>query len=356
MSPIGFRQKMAMGLWIGLGLAAVGALALLYRVWEALVPFFLALIMAYVLGPAVNRLNSRGWSRGWAILALYALFSLALAAGVLFLLPGMLAEIGNMVENLPKYGRAARDFISAAHDGYTRAAEPLGLREAVDDVINRIESAARVKMSGLAQSLLGLAKILVALLIAPLLTFYLLRDSRQIWSQIIHSVPAQSRSEVQEVLRRVDRVLGGFIRGQLLLAVSVGVMVGVAVRLLGLPYAITIGTFAGIAEVIPFFGPIIGAVPAALAALAYGPLKVLQVLVALLLIQQIENAIIAPKILGDRVGLNPLVIFLSVLIGGVLFGAIGMLLAVPLTGVLRVVWCYGWDRLLHWRDQVDNQG
>lgn len=352
MMKFGFRQKVALGLLFGTGLAAAGVAALLYRMREALVPFFLALLLAYLLGPAVNGLSARGLSRVWAILILYALLVLATGGVVWFLLPGLLGEVAKMTENLPQYGRTVRDFVSAAHDGYSRVAGPLGLQAAVDDAIGRVEGAVRVQIGGLAQGLLGLAKLMLAMLIAPLIAFYLLRDSRQIWGKVIGSVPKHGRSEVQEVLRRLDRVLGGFIRGQLLVAAMVGVMVGLSMSLLGLPFAIIIGLFAGVADIIPYFGPIIGAIPATVVALAYGPLKVLQVLVALMLIQQIENIVIAPKILGDRVGLNPLVIFLSILVGGILGGVIGMLMAVPLTGVIRILWCYGWDKLMLWRDEI----
>ncbi len=349
---MGFRRKVVLGLLIGMSVATVGAAVLLYRVREALVPFFLALLLAYLLGPAVNWLSSRGMSRPWAILGLYALLGLTTAGVIWFLLPGLLAEVAKMAENLPQYGRSVREFTSAAHDGYSRVAGPLGLQEAVDDVIGRIEGAIQAQVRGLAQGLIGLAKLLAAFLIAPLIAFYLLRDSRQMWGKLIGSVPPRGRGEVQEIIRRLDRVLGGFIRGQLLVAALVGVMVGLAVRILGLPYATIIGFFAGVADIIPYFGPVLGAIPAAVVAMAYGPLKVIQVLVALLLIQQIENTLLAPKILGDRVGLNPLAIFLSILVGGILGGVIGMLLAVPLAGVMRVLWCYGWDKLLAWRDEA----
>ncbi|MCL4370406.1 MAG: AI-2E family transporter, partial [Chloroflexi bacterium] len=164
------------------------------------------------------------------------------------------------------------------------------------------------------------------------------------------ALPRAVRSRFRGLVRDLDAVLSGFVRGQLLVASSVGLMAGVATWLLGLRYAVVIGVLAGVADVIPYFGPVIGALPAVLLGLAVSPWRALQVTLAFVIIQQLENAVVGPLLIGDQVRLHPLVVIFAVLVGGTLAGVWGMLLAVPAVGMTRVLWEFSSEQLLDWRD------
>lgn len=130
-----------------------------------------------------------------------------------------------------------------------------------------------------------------------------------------------------------------------MLGLSVGTLAAVATALLGLRFAVLLGIWAGLTEFIPYVGPVLGAVPAVLAGLAISPLRAVEVLLAFAIIQQLENAVLSPKIMGESVGLHPIVVLFAVLAGGYLAGGWGLILALPVAGLLRVLWCFFIARL-----------
>ncbi|MCD5410952.1 MAG: AI-2E family transporter, partial [Clostridiales bacterium] len=141
---------------------------------------------------------------------------------------------------------------------------------------------------------------------------------------------------ILEVVRDLDEVLGGFITGQLIVAAFIAILTTIALLVLGVRFAIIVGFIAGIANVIPYFESIIGIVPGVLFALLDSPTKPLWVLGIFIAIQQIESAILSPKIVGNKVGIHPIIVVLVLLIGGKLFGVVGLITAVPLAGTIKV--------------------
>jgi predicted PurR-regulated permease PerM len=181
--------------------------------------------------------------------------------------------------------------------------------------------------------------------LAPILAFYMLRDIDHVKERFVRSLPARYRQDILALLRALDRVLAGFVRGQMLLALLVGSLAATATALLGFRYPILLGIWAGLTEFIPYVGPVLGAIPAVLAGLSVSPLLALETVLAFAIIQQLENAVLSPRIMGHSVGLHPLVVLFAVLASGYLVGGWGLILALPVTGLLRVLWCFFVARL-----------
>jgi len=154
------------------------------------------------------------------------------------------------------------------------------------------------------------------------------------------------RKDVLDLGRKVNHVVSGFLRGQLIVSCIVGILVASCLSLLGVKYAIIVGIFAGLADIIPYFGPLISAVPAVALALTVSPWTALWVVILLIAIQQFEGSVLSPKIVGDRVGLHPLTVIFAVLAGGELMGILGMLMAVPVAATVKVVAAHVGDRIL----------
>ena len=150
-------------------------------------------------------------------------------------------------------------------------------------------------------------------------------------------MPARYRGDAQYVLREVNVALNGFFRGQLWICLFVGLFIYGGLALLKIPYALFIGLLAGLFDIIPYFGPVLGFLPAAALALSQSPLTVLWVLLLFIAANQIENSLISPWLIGDRVGLHPLVVIFAVLVGGYLMGILGLLIAVPVAAIGRVL-------------------
>jgi predicted PurR-regulated permease PerM len=341
--PLTRRRLLRVGLLLVLTGAAV--LLALYLVRPVLLPLLLGVVLAYMLAPAVRVLVDRGWPVAWAIGVVYLGLGLCLAVLGLKIVPTVLGELNRVAEALPRYVQLVRAQADGWVDSYRQANLPPGVRSAVDGWIGRTGDSLRLRLTGALDGAMSMVEGVLHLALAPVVAFYLLRDHRSLGRGLMSIFPATWRRPARRILHDLDEVLGGFIRGQLLLAGAVGLLATLACWLLGLRFALLLGVFAAGAELIPYVGPLIGMAPAVLAGLMVSPVTGLQVALAFLLIQQIENAVLSPLVIGERVGLHPVVILLVVLGGGYAGGLLGMLVAVPLVAMLRVLWRHLYDYL-----------
>lgn len=323
-----------------LAVAVAAAAALLVRVRGALTPFLLASVIAYVSHPAVKLLEARQVPRPLAILLVYV------ALGLLFLLPAMAvvprlaAEIDLVLAKLPEQTRRLERVTESVAFDLGRLRLPGGLEDAYMIVIGRVERLLEEFAARLASAFVGLLSQVFSLILAPFLAYYMLRDAEALAQAATAWLPERPRQHVLELGRRISRVLAGFVRGQLIVSAAVGFAVAAGLSLLGVRYAAILGLFAGLADVIPYFGPLISAVPALALGLMESPLTALWVALLLVAVQQLEGSVLGPRIVGERVGLHPLTVILSVLVGGELLGVTGMFLAVPAAAALKTVAAY----------------
>jgi predicted PurR-regulated permease PerM len=184
-------------------------------------------------------------------------------------------------------------------------------------------------------SALALAALFVAI---PVVSIYMLAEAETIKRFLLGVLPARGRERAKKVLTDLDEVVGGFVRGQLVVAVSVGLMTTLLLLALRVPFALLIGVWAGLIDVVPYLGAFAGAIPAiAIALISDGLTSALLVTLGFTVINQIEGHLLAPRIVSRTVRVTPLVVVFAVLIGGELFGLAGMFVAVPVAGVLRVI-------------------
>lgn len=333
------RRVLAALVLSGLALATVWGL---WTIRPVLAPFLLAVVLAYLLAPLVSGIAGLGLPRGWAILAVYAVLGAVGALVVVKLVPSALTEVRRLTESIPLYSARAREMADGLQRWVRDAGLPPELRESLDRSITNIEvrSVSALRRLVDIQTLEAAASFLVSLLLAPFLAFYLLKDLDYFRDRFVRALPRRYRQDIIRLLRDLDRVISGFVRGQVLLGLSVGGLAALVCGLLGLRFAVLLGIWAGLMEFIPYVGPMLGAVPAVLSGVAHSPWRGMQVALAFLLIQQLENAVLSPKIMGDSVGLHPIVVLFVVLAGGYLAGPWGLILALPAAGLLRVLWAF----------------
>lgn len=331
-------------------------LAVLWAARAALFPFALGLVVAYVLLPLVNRvhalmpegLRSRSVARPVAILIVY-LAGLALVAGLLsFLAPLVIKQIGLLLSTAPALYLEGQGLVEEALEAWNAYLTP-DLQQLIQDYAQRLGPGILAAIQRGTLRTIGIVTNTVSwilgLVVIPFWLFFVLNDSDRVKQGILGLLPDQLRPDAEALRIIIDRVLGAYIRGQLVLALTVGVMATAGLMLLGLDFALLLGLTAGAFEVFPFIGPILGAIPAILVALLQEPGLVLQVIVLFVAIQQIENILLVPKINGAAVALHPALIMVVLVIGQQLFGLIGMLVAVPVTAVLRDVVSYLYMRV-----------
>ncbi|MDQ6766563.1 MAG: AI-2E family transporter, partial [Candidatus Eremiobacteraeota bacterium] len=266
---------------------------------------------------------------------------LVLGSIVAFIGPRLGSEGRAFAHDFPQIMQQAQNWTLGANT-VVLGAIPIEARETAIKIIDAAGVSLQkdaMAIAGQAVSIvLSVASMVTAFIIIPVLAFYILLDADRLRLGVIRIVPAAYRATVLIVLHEIDTVLGGFIRGQIIVGASVAVLVTIILLILRIKYALLIGVFAGIVDIIPYLGAIAGAVPAVIIALLnYGFGWALLVVAAFVLIYQAEGHIIAPNVVGQRVGLTPLMVIIAILLGAELGGILGMFISVPLAGIIKAV-------------------
>jgi predicted PurR-regulated permease PerM len=220
---------------------------------------------------------------------------------------------------------------------------PAGIQEQIRSIVESQGPDLAARSAGLVLAFLA---VLVDLAIVLVVTFYLLLDAPRFRVLILRSLEPPNRAGARRVFHEIARVFGAYIRSQLIVALSLAALVTVALAIIGVPYAVLLGAFAGIVELIPMLGPFLGAVPALLIASTQPFPTVLWTAIAFLAIQQLESNVLVPRLTGNAVGLHPLAAMLALLAGFEAGGVIGALFAVPLVGL---IWVFISTAVLAWR-------
>jgi len=304
-----------------------------------------AWLLAWLLAPLVGRLERRGWSRNGAVLLIFVLGGLLLLGLLLLLLPLLLEQMRALLATLPSaLGELERQFWPrlAPLFGLDPAQLP-GLFDWLKEQLRAIpakEWQPVALWSGHALgSLLALLLALLQLLMIPLFAFYLLHDWQALHTAIRRHLPSRLRPTLLRLADEATLMVGHYLRGQLLLCLIEGVLYSIGLLLLGIPHALAIGMAAGLLIFIPYVGLLFALAAALLVALFnFGVDYHLVLLLALFAgMQLLDGLILAPRILGEQLGLHPLVILLALIVAGDRFGFVGMLLAVPATAIAVVI-------------------
>lgn len=321
------------------------AVSVVYYSSTVFLQLFVAFALAYILNPTVEFLESKGVRRLYGIMIVFCLTIAVCSGFAVFLVVSMTTEFSNMQINLPAYVRHLYEIIPTSVKGYLGVETPDRLTLQLNELLLQARNAApdllKPLLSFLQKALTSTVGVLLALLgylIIPVYLFYLLFDLPRLKTFIESYIPERFRPAYTKKLAEVDAVLSGFVRGQLSVCLILALLYSAGLYVIGIDLAIVIGTLAGAAFIIPYVGTIIGIMLSVVMAL----LKFNDILHPLLclgwfgFVQLLEGAIITPKIVGNTVGLHPLVAIVALLIGGQIFGIVGMLLAVPVTAVLQV--------------------
>ena len=347
------RQKRAL-LWVALGLLVGG------MIWAAravLLPYILGLVLAYLLLPLVNWLDHHMPARfhTWQIARLLSilltyLVLIALIVGFFaFAVPIIAQQVNNLIDNWPGLTSRVEDWGQRGLGWYTntipgdwRQTIETNLKGLLDDVATAIKNGLVATVRTVSNTI----GFVIGLVVIPFWMFYILHDESQVKTGVLQALPQQLRPDVQCVARLIDDVLSAYIRGQLLLCLFVGGMAMIALFIIGVPFALILGTIAGLFEILPYVGPILGAIPAVVVALLSDPGSAIWVAASFFAIQQVENLILVPRISGKSVQLHPAMVMVVLVVGNELAGFWGMLLAVPITATIRDVFKYLYLRLL----------
>ncbi len=332
--------------WL-IGLLAFGFC--LYLLRGILLPFVAGMAVAYLLDPVADKLEKWRLSRTLATVVITALFVVAAAAALFFFLPLLQQQLLDFIGSVPAYVNAVREFVAPFTESLLARLEPEGVvrvREAIAGFSDRAVEWALGLVRGLLRSGLAIINILSLLFITPIVTFYLLRDWDRILARLDALLPRAHADVIRAQCRSVDETLAGFVRGQGLVCLILGVFYAVSLMLVGLDLGLIVGLAAGLVSFIPYFGAISGlAVGVGMALLQFDdPLRVAAVAAVFVVGQIVEGNFLTPRMVGDRVGLHPVWVIFGALAGAALFGFVGILLAVPATAIVGVLVRFALER------------
>lgn len=332
-------KQVALIVWSTIGLIVLIVLfAYIFNsVKSILTPFIYALAIVYILRPVVNFLEERKIPRVIALVLTYLLFLLILALLLLYFIPIIIQQGGEFARHLPKYVKTIQDSLLDYQDKLRGLQIPPAATDLIEEALDSLKKSGLKFASRLPGETVNLVSGFVSsflyFVLAPVLAFYLLKDLHKIKKTIVELIPLRHREEVLKVTHKIDEVVGGFVKGQFLVALTVGVLVFLWLLIIGVDYPLIIGMVTGVLNIVPYFGPVIGGALAAIVA-AFKSWKLALIAVAgIFAIQQIDGFLISPNIMSSQVELHPVLIIFSLLVGGYYFGFLGMLLAIPVVAV-----------------------
>lgn len=309
--------------------------ALFSLIVKLLIPFIIAGLIAYLLFPVIKKLDQLNIHRGIAILIIYVLFFGGF--GYLFyrIYPTMIHQLKDLSENLPHLIAMYNQFISDIYESTSFL--PHSAHDKVEEFVTSIEKTLEGTIAKLIGGFTHLFDFIIILSVIPVLVFYFIKDQKQFRAFFMKWIPRKHHKKAVEMFRALDDSLGGYIRGQLLVSFFVALTTYIVFYFLELDYALLLAVIMGMTNIIPYFGPIIGAVPAVTIAAADSGQLVLFVLIGVLIIQIIESNLLSPYIVGKSIQMHPALIIFVLLLGSELFGFIGLIIAVPFFAFVKVV-------------------
>jgi len=329
---------------------------LLYLLAPVLTPFIAAALLAYIGDPLADRLQRFKLPRTLAVVVVFLLTFTVLVLLVVLVGPLIRTQVSALLAALPglllQVEQVWLPSVSAWLDIET--GDDVGIGAFLANYSEMAGAWGAKVLVSVGKSGGAVAAAVLSLFLVPILTFYLLRDWDTIMTHLGALIPSRQRETVLKLARDTDEVLGAFLRGQLLVMLALSVIYSVGLGLVGLKFAIAIGVVSGLVSFIPYLGFVFGIGLAALTvALEPNPLwQMFGVVATFTIAQLLEGSILTPKLVGDRIGLHPVLIIFAIVAGGQLFGFFGILLALPAAAVLSVMVRFAYDRYLRENPEI----
>jgi len=340
------RLEWQIGFWIG---ALVLLILLLWLFSGVLLPFAAAMALSYLLNPVVDRLERLGLNRLGAVLLILAGFAVLLGLIMVLVLPVFSRQLASFLEALPSYVVKIEDLgVRLANDHGASLLEKLGfgkaatadLRNSTSELVNQAAQWGGSFFKSIWSSGAALIGVVSLLVLTPVVTFYMLLDWEKMVATVDSLVPLRHRQTVRELARQIDAAMAGFLRGQSLVCLFLGLWYGVGLSLIGLNFGLLIGISAGFLSFIPYVGSLTALILSAIVAIVQGwpEWRLLAMALGVVLAGQfLEGNVLSPKLVGGSVGLHPVWLIFALLAFGSLFGFTGLIVAVPLAAAVGVI-------------------
>jgi predicted PurR-regulated permease PerM len=302
-------------------------------------PFFIAIMITYVLHPIVNVLHQRKVPRTLAVLLIYVAFFMSVSVLVINVSPMFMEQLKQLNTHLPKLTLKAERYMIHIQQNNPM---PDPIQNGIDQAINQMEHKMQNWVRHSVSSFGATLNLFFVAMIIPFLAFYMLKDYKVFGRWLLATLPKHLRRPTYRLWLDIDKALGNYVRGQVIVGAVVGVLAYIAYWLLKLPYPLLFASLVALFNIIPYLGPFFGAAPAVLMAATISIRLMLIVIIVNTCIQVVEGNIISPQVVGKSLQMHPLAVMIALLVGGELAGVVGLILAVPAYAVIRVCFEHGY--------------
>jgi len=307
-------------------------------------PAIIAFIIFYLMNPIVNLLEKIRIKRLWGIIIIILSIG-GIITGLVFLaLPSIQKQANDLIVDIPKYvEQIGGDIQNITDDSFLESTYDKGyewVQSTLSDVPNAIKNYTGDVYEGFVNVATTVTNVFVALFTFPFVLFFLLKDGDAFKRFFLRILPPKFRSDADQILHNMDQQVGSYIRGQIIVAICIGILLYIGYLIIGLDFAITLAIIAALTSVVPYIGPIIAISPAIVIALVDSPFMLLKLAIVWAIVQFSEGNFISPNVMGRTMQIHPLTIIFVLLIGGNLFGIVGIILGIPGYAILKVLVTY----------------
>lgn len=305
--------------------------------------FIASVIIAYILNPFMKFLERKNIKRLYAIIIIYITIALAIFILAIGIFPSTFRQFKHLLFSMPDLVRNFVDYSDSIRKNlFTDVPFVNQMITSINGqlvkIANTILSASGTWITGMVAGITSFIGIVIQLILIPVITFYLLLEKDKILDAISRMVPDRYETFLVKTWREIDESLSMFVRGRIIMAIFVGVATMIYLMAFGIEFSFVIGVITCVADIIPYIGPFLGFIPAVLLALFKGPFTALWVAALFCFVQWLENNILGPKILGDSTGMHPLIVLILLILGGGMFGVLGMIFSVPVAAVVKIIY------------------
>lgn len=332
-------KKTAIIVWTILGIIAllVCVFLVISNLSQIFALFFFTIAIVYILNPLVDFLKNRGVPCLAAVIITYIILLLVISLVLLYLIPIIVTQGNLFIKKFPGYLKTEIEFVKAWRGRLIELRVPPTAIELLEQTVDQMREGGLALLSAVPSFTLNIFSIVFYFILAPVMAFYLLKDLDKIRQTMIEIIPLRYRDDSLDILQKVDLALSGFLRGQFLVALVVGILATISFSIIGIDFSVVLGIIVGVLNLIPYFGPIVGGLIAAIVAFFKAPILVLWVLLAMVLVNIVDATILSPNILSQQVNLHPVLIAFSLMIGGALMGLLGVIIAIPVAAVGKAI-------------------
>ncbi len=312
-------------------LAIFLVIVFLYLIKEVIALIFISLILASAFDPWVDWFQKHKIPRGLAIIIIYVILISIVSTVIILIVPPITKEVGQIAKNFPFYYEKVIQGYN-----YFRGVTPNNVQTELQSSLDTLSASLPGAITNVFSTIFSFFGGIISFFLILVITFYFTVEEEGLRSFIKSISPARYQPYLSQLMSRIQKKMGLWLRGQLILSLIIFALVFIGLSILGVQYALLLALIAGIFEIVPFIGPVLAAIPAVFFGFLQSPLMGILVIGLYLVIQQLENHVIVPKVMSKSVGLNPLVVIVVILVGAKLGGVVGALLSIPVATAISV--------------------